>query len=205
MSWLERLKARLFGYENIEPEGIMPSVRHEAADTVSTAVMSETKQEGMQGMPQRVLFVCSGNICRSAYGAVKFEQLLEVRRMSMRIASAGTLRIVGRPAAPEMIATADERSLDLTKHRSTALSQTLIEAADVIFAMENAHKQELMRICPNCSERIVMLGQCLPNPKGEIADPMGCAPAVYREVADEIDLALENWLDVTVAAKPGDV
>ncbi len=198
MSWLDRLRARLFGYDNIEPEGIMPTVNRvptttENPQTTSVAPQTDEKINAPKS-PERVLFVCSGNICRSAYGAVKFEQLLKDRNLSMRIASAGTLRLVGRSAAPEMIETAQERGLDLTQHRSSALSKPLIDAADVIFAMEHGHKLEIMRICPDSEQRIVLLGQCLPEPKLEILDPMGHTPEIYREVATEIDIALENWL-----------
>ncbi len=203
MSWLDRVKARLFKFDNIEPEGVMPVVRRDAEPTVLK--VNTEHVENAPCMPERVLFVCSGNICRSAYGAVKLEQLLKGRGLSMRIASAGTLRLVGRAAAPEMIASADERGLDLTHHRSSALSKPLVEAADVIFAMAHEHRLEIERICPDCSPRIVMMGQFLTHPKAEILDPMGCAPQIYREVANEIDEALENWLHAVEKTNKGDV
>ena len=209
MSWLDRLRARLFGYDNIEPEGVMPSghqvpTSNENPPVTSVTPKTDDKINAIPKTPERVLFVCSGNICRSAYGAVKFEQLLKDRNLSMRIASAGTLRLVGRSVAPEMIATAQEHGLDLTQHRSSALSKPLIDAADVSFAMEHGHKLEIMRICPDSEYRIVMLGQCLPTPKLEILDPMGHTPEIYREVANEIDLALENWLNSTNVTKSED-
>ena len=142
--------------------------------------------------PSRFLFVCSGNICRSAYAAAKFKQLTQGR--DFQIASAGILRLVGHKAAPEMIDAARENGVDLEEHRSNALSGLLIQAADVIFAFEHIHRDTILNIAPNADKKTILLGRFLNIPQEEIEDPMGQTPDVYRAVAAQIDEALTNWL-----------
>lgn len=180
MRWIERLKQRIYGIS--EPK---------MASTVSLTPRTTISC----GVPERVLFVCSGNICRSAYGAVKLERLCAVHGCKIHVASCGTLKIVGRSAAPEMQAAARERGLDLSHHRSRAMSRVFLEAADIIFAMTPEHYAVICRESPECAGRTMLLGQFLEPPKDEIDDPMGQAPEAYRRAADEIDEALTRWFN----------
>ncbi len=208
MSWIERLRERIFGFSHAEPEGMeeLEAIRRRPSEPEpnpeptqktpqNTALEPEPIQQADNGViksfPSRVLFVCSGNMCRSRYGAARFKVLAQNR--DVQVISAGTLRIQGRSAAEEMIKTAQENGLDLTSHRSSAISQVMVRASDVIFVMERIHRQEIMRICPDAEKKIVMLGQWLDEPKEELIDPMGKLPEIYRAVAHEIDQALENW------------
>ncbi|MBQ8036997.1 MAG: hypothetical protein IJ268_08400, partial [Proteobacteria bacterium] len=115
MSFIERLRDRLFGFQAKQyrqaPAHTPELVKHE----------SEHKLPPMGVFPERVLFVCCGNMCRSAYAAARFEQLAKQKHRSVRVASAGTLKLIGREAAPEMKETARENGLDLESHRSSAL------------------------------------------------------------------------------------
>ncbi|MCL2325628.1 MAG: low molecular weight phosphotyrosine protein phosphatase [Proteobacteria bacterium] len=153
---------------------------------------------GEEAFPLRVLFVCSGNICRSPYAHVVFERLAKKYHREVLVCSAGTLRLVGRPAAPLTIRVAAERGDDLEAHRSTALSKLLVEASDVIFAMSPEHREVMMKLCqdtPGIERRIVMLGSWLSPPEHEIVDPMGKPYEVYQRVAAEIETALERWFE----------
>ena len=113
----------------------------------------------------------------------------------MHIASCGTLKIVGRSAAPEMQVVARERGLDLSHHRSSAMSRIFLDAADLIFAMTPEHYAMICRESPESAGRTVLLGQFLEPPRGSIDDPMGKAPEAYRRAADEIDEALTRWFN----------
>lgn len=201
MSIIDRIRERLFGVRL--PDGyandLSRSIKSDSenGEMKSQPVQNESQlpeqNAGTSEFPGRVLFVCSGNICRSPYGAARFVQLAAGR--DVQVISAGTLRLVGRTAAPEMIATAKENGLDLESHRSSALSRMIIQASDVIFVMENAHKREIVRICPEAEKRVVLVGNWLPDPKDDVTDPMGREPEVYRAVAHEIDIALARWFE----------
>lgn len=180
MRWIERLRKRIYGISVPKMEAAAPFA---------------PRKRGACTFPERVLFVCSGNICRSAYGAVKLEHLCAAHGRRIHIASCGTLKIVGRSAAQEMQAAAHERGLDLSHHRSCAMSRVLLEAADIIFAMTPEHYAVICRESPGSAERTMLLGQFLEPPKEAIDDPMGKAPEAYRRAADEIDEALTRWFN----------
>lgn len=141
-----------------------------------------------------VLFVCSGNICRSAYAQARLEHLARVSAIPVKVMSCGTLRLVGRAASPEMQAEAARRGLDLSGHRSVPISRAIVAAADVIFAMEPYHAMEIVRLCPTAAERTFLLGQWLDPQSRMIADPMGKSAQFYRRVCDQIDEAVGNCM-----------
>lgn len=200
MSLIQKLRDRLLGLRMPDLDDVPRIQRHESVQKIknisdkkdfhSEKDKSNVSCVGMR-FPERVLFVCSGNMCRSPYGAARFANLAGNRKV--QVVSAGTLRLVGRAAAPEMMKTAAENGLNLETHRSNALSKMLIQASDVIFVMETIHRQEVIRLCPEASDKIIMLGNWLPAPRMELVDPMGKTPDVYRDVAAQIDSALENW------------
>lgn len=144
---------------------------------------------------RRVLFICSGNICRSPYAEARLRDIFRSKNIACHVASCGTLRLIGRRAADDMIAVAHARGLDLSEHRSRALSKSLIAAADIIFAMSPEHRREVLRIAPEAADRAFLLGMRLAEPKQEIADPMGRPIAAYRKAAQDIDEALGRWID----------
>ncbi len=93
---------------------------------------------------ERVLFVCSGNICRSPAGQEICK--LEARRMGLEleVGSCGTLRLPGEPAAPFTIKALEERGVDMSAFRSRALSYFLLREADHILCMEQHHLEEVL-------------------------------------------------------------
>ncbi len=203
MSFIDRLRERLFrvktpDFSEIQKVNVRDNYSKNKASEMnefqagkSESGVNAVSAEG--AFPSRVLFICSGNMCRSPYAAARFLMLAKGR--SVQVMSAGTLRLTGRRAALEMIETARERGLNLDEHRSSALTKMLIQASDVIFVMEHSHRLEVIRICAEAEPRLVMLGKWLPEPKDELEDPMGKDPEVYRSVADEIDTALECWFE----------
>lgn len=191
MSFIDRLRDRLFGFsDKAVPQGPMPGAPEAPAATDRIASDHDAPEIDFSQI-RRALFVCSGNMCRSPYGEARFRRLTEGR--DIRVMSAGTLGIIGRMAAPEMIATARERGLDLEAHRSSALTSMIVRASDAVFVMEEYHRREVLRLCPESGPRIVMLGLWQTEPAPEIVDPMGRAPSVYREAARRIDDALARW------------
>ncbi len=144
---------------------------------------------------RRILFICSGNICRSPYAEARLRAFFRSKNIGCHVVSCGTLRLIGRRAADDMIAVAHERGLDLSDHRSRALSKLLITAADIVFAMSPEHRREVLSISPEAADRAVLLGTWLADPKQEIADPMGRPFDAYRKAAQDIDEALGRWID----------
>ncbi|GEM_PF-3336484 len=199
MSFIDKIRDKLFGFNQSPPMDEVPKIINNHPSKREILQPKPHVEDNIKAtdpsQPSHILFVCSGNICRSAYAAAKLKQLSQ--GMNIKIASAGTLRIVGRKAAPDMIDTARENGVALEDHRSSALSKLLIDSADIIFAMEPMHSARIAEISPDASKRIRLLGLFLNEPTDTIEDPMGQAPEVYRSVAALIDEALTNWFKRT--------
>ena len=92
-------------------------------------------------MLRRLLFVCSGNICRSpAAEALARDELRRQNRDDVIAESCGTLGIVGEPAAPYTLRALRERGIDLETFRSRAMSYFLLREADLVIGMETYHR-----------------------------------------------------------------
>lgn len=148
-----------------------------------------------------LLFVCSGNICRSPMAHVMAETWAPGLGLRAQVQSAGTLGLIDRPAAKGMIAVGDEVGLDLRRHRSQALTAALIDWADVVAVMETAHALECRRLAPHAPvEKVVHLGTWAGQ--AEIADPIGSwTLRPYREARDVLKTAVTGLL-TELAGKP---
>lgn len=103
----------------------------------------------------QVLFVCHGNIMRSALAEVALRHDLALD--TFRIASAGTAAVPGTPADPRARAYAEACGLDLRGHRARALEDGLLEQSDVIFALDRRIEAELLARSPALRPRVFLL------------------------------------------------
>jgi protein-tyrosine-phosphatase len=134
-----------------------------------------------------LLFVCSGNTCRSPLAAAIARRLLGERGWThVRVESAGASAIAGAPASAHAIAVADEHGLDLTGHRSQPLTLERLEWADVILAMGPAHLAHLAEL--GAAHRASLVTDFLDGPDAgtPVADPFGGDLDEYRHTFEQL-------------------
>jgi protein-tyrosine phosphatase len=134
-------------------------------------------------MYNRILFVCSGNLCRSPAAAKMFIKLLKREGIEdVEVLSAGTIAIQGDPASSVACETALKMGLDLSDHSSQPTSPELLRSCDLILVMDLSHLISITGMCPDVEPRVRLLRSFAPQsaPNAEIADPMGLPPLAFR-------------------------
>ncbi len=106
----------------------------------------------------RVLFVCSGNTCRSPLAAAIFARVAEEEGLEVEVDSAGLEAVPGLPASEEAVAVAEEMGLDLSGHRSKGIWQVDPASFDLVVAMTMRQKMRLLEMgLP--PERVILYGE----------------------------------------------
>jgi protein-tyrosine-phosphatase len=145
-------------------------------------------------MPKEVLAVCTGNVCRSPM----VEYLLRHRladQPEWLFGSAGVFAGEGAQASPESVAVLKEWGIDASGHRSRGLTRELVDAADYILVMTRGHASAILAQWPDCAERVHLLTSFgLAKEPAEVDDPIGCSLSVYRQVRDQIDAAVSDFI-----------
>ncbi len=146
---------------------------------------------------RRILFVCYGNINRSALAEALLIRLAGERNLDLIPASAGFHPVAGRPADPTMVEVARAQGTDLSGSASCILDAAMLEEADLILVMELRHRERLAELAPQVLERVALLGSLAPeNGDPEIPDPYGQTPDTYRHCYRRIHDAVQALVDM---------
>ena len=147
---------------------------------------------------RRILFVCTGNTCRSPMAAGLARKIIaeqlgvapeKLAEQNIEIISAGVWAVDGQLATPEAVAAAGEHGADISGHRSQKLTIELINGADLIFCMSDYHVDEVRRLSGTQAVNVRRLDE-----QADIPDPIGCGGEVYRHTAERIEIALRASL-----------
>lgn len=143
---------------------------------------------------KNVLFVCTGNTCRSPLAEVLFRDLVK-GQPDYTVGSAGVGAFSGQPASKHSVSLAKERGLDLSKHRSRAVTVGLVDKATHIFALSRSHLASLLCDYPEAEDRIYLLSEFAAEDQlrgRDVSDPFGGDLEDYREVKDILDKLLPS-------------
>ena len=148
-------------------------------------------------MGRNVLFVCTGNTCRSPMARLLFQKHLaakldvpveDLRELGYVIESAGIFAGQGSPASSNAVTTMVEQECDLSPHRSQPLTEDMVEQADRIYVMSISHAQMLLQVSPHAQAKVQLL-----NEEG-VSDPICGDLETYRHCAREIEPSVKEIL-----------
>ena len=154
-----------------------------------------------------VLFVCTGNICRSPTAHGLFEELIAERRLSHRfhVDSAGIEDYhIGAAPDSRSIKAAQTRGIALAHLRARQFSRKDYTDFDVLIAMDNGHLRQLQRQMPADlpnPPRIALLMDCVPGRQGaDVPDPYYGGPQDFERVLDLVEAGCKGLLQQCIEA-----
>ncbi len=126
-----------------------------------------------------LLFVCTGNSCRSVMAKGLMEKFVNESNLSekVHIDSAGTSTFAGIGAAPNTISVMKEEGIDVSGHIGKNINRDILKRSDIIFVMEIAHRNVIISLIPEIKDRVRLLKE-----SQDIPDPIGRPFEEYRDI-----------------------
>lgn len=150
----------------------------------------------------KLLFVCTGNTCRSPLAAAVARRIANERGLGdLEISSAGTSAWEGAGASDGALLVGIEQQLDLSGHRSRQLTPELVEESDMIFVMGPHHLERVLALGGEGKSHLLSAYASHGGSDRPISDPMGSGLDVYRTTLEELDAEVRRVFDRLVAER----
>jgi RpiB/LacA/LacB family sugar-phosphate isomerase len=143
-----------------------------------------------------ILFVCTGNVCRSPMAEGLFRRAVQGRG-DFRVVSAGLGAVDGQPPTPHSVTAMRELGIDISGQRSRMLTAELVRSADFIFGMTHGHVDTIALLYPPAAEKTFLLrefDETLEVYEKDISDPIGSPYDVYVYCRDQIEQGIATLL-----------
>jgi glycine hydroxymethyltransferase len=143
-----------------------------------------------------ILFICTGNVCRSPMAEALFRRATDGRG-AFRVLSAGLGAVDGQPPTAHSVTAMRELGVDISAQRSRALTAELVRQADYIFGMTHAHVDTVGLLYPAAAEKTFLLREfdhTLEEYEKDIGDPIGSPYEIYAACRDQIEQGINSLL-----------
>jgi len=143
-------------------------------------------------MSYKLLFICTGNICRSPIAEGIAPEIGKQYQHDIEALSAGTLGLINRAADPKSVEVVAELNVDISNHRSQGITEELVQWADYILVMERKHATHVRQNFPTASDKVLELASF--GSLAEVPDPIGKWKFTFRKVRKKIEKCLHSFL-----------
>ncbi len=143
-----------------------------------------------------IMFICTGNICRSAMAHAMLEKKIKEINKDIEVYSCGIFAENGDVSTNEAVQTMKEYDIDLKKHKATNIQNSNIKDMDIILCATTAHKNNVINMYPELKEKIFTMKEYAgyDNNDLDIKDPWGYGIDVYKRCSKEIEECINKYI-----------
>lgn len=149
-----------------------------------------------------ILFVCTGNTCRSPMAEGLFRKAAEGK--GYRVSSAGVSAYGGSVASPETLAILAEKDAPIDGFKSRMVDEDILEEASHVFCLTSGHLHHLQQMFPEYQDKLYLVTEFAKidgQVGGDISDPIGCGRRAYQDVAQQLEASIGGILGFLAVRK----